>query len=109
MAMYDSFYPHYGVAKLREQHGCRWGDLIEQVRALNVTDPRVMAFTLTVKKIRKQHRLSTSLCKDPFCAVCTAEVLEHYRGSEDELIHYYYGSLREVQQTMKLMYTHRTD
>jgi hypothetical protein len=109
MAMYDSLYPHYGVAKLREQHGCRWGDIIDEVHALHVTDPRVMAFTLTIKKIRKQHQLSASLCKDPFCAVCTAEILEHFGGSEEDLINFYFANLREIQQTLKLMYNHRVE
>lgn len=109
MAMYDSLYPHFGVARLREQHGYRWGDIVDEIHALHVTDPRVMAFTMTIKKIRKQHDLAASLCHEPFCAVCTAEILEHFGGSEEDLIHAYFGNLFEIQQTLKMMHMHRME
>jgi hypothetical protein len=103
MALYDSLYPHFGVARLREQHGQEWAEIVDRVRTLNVTDPHVMAFTLTVKRIRKQSKLAASQCKDPLCAVCTAEVLEYFSGTEADLVNFYFANLREIEQTVKLM------
>jgi hypothetical protein len=104
MALYDSLYPHFGIAKLREQHGQQWAEIVDHIRTLSVTDPYVMAFTLTVKRIRKQNKLATSQCKDPLCAVCIAEVLEYFSGSEEELVTFYFNNLHEIQQTVKLMH-----
>lgn len=104
MALYDTLYPQFGVAKLREQHGQKWAEIVDHIHSLGVTDPQVMAFTLTVKRIRKQNKLSTAQCKDPLCAVCTAEVLEYFTGSEEDLVNLYLSNLREIQQTVKLMH-----
>jgi hypothetical protein len=108
MALYDSLYPYFGVTSLRDQHGYKWAEIVDYVRGQNAADPHVMAFTLTLRRIRKQHNLSTSLCKDPFCAVCASDVLKHYPGSEEELIHLYFKNLHEMQHTVKMLRSSNT-
>src|SRR5688572_15534674 len=108
MALYDSLYPYFGVTTLRDQRGQRWAEIVDYVRGQNAADTHVMAFTLTLRRIRKQHGLSASLCKDPFCAVCASDVLKHYPGSEEELIRLYFKNLHEMQQTVKAMRANNT-
>ena len=108
MALYDSLYPYFGVTTLRDQHGHRWGEIVDYVRGQNAADPHVMAFTLTLRRIRKQHGLAESLCKDPFCAVCATDILKHFPGTEEELIRFYFKNLHEMQQTVKVMRANNT-
>ncbi len=101
MALSDSLYPFYGVKQLATQHGRKWAELVNYIRTLDAADPHVMAFTLTVRRIRKANRLAASACTDPFCAVCAAEVLGHFQGTEEELLRLYYNNLGEIKMTLK--------
>jgi hypothetical protein len=103
MALYDSLYPYFGVTSLRDQRGHKWAEIVDYVREQNAADPHVMAFTLTLRRIRKEHKLSVSLCRDPFCAVCAADILKHFPGSEEELIRFYFKNLHEMQQTLTVL------
>lgn len=101
MALTDALYPFYGVNHLASQHGRRWSELVNYIRTVDVSDPHAMAFTLTIRRIRKANRLERSSCSDPFCAVCAAEVLSHFHGTEEELLRFYYKNLDEVKMTIK--------
>lgn len=103
MALYDTMYPYFGVAHLREQRGRSWAQIVDHVSRLGPADPHVMAFTLTLRRIRKQQGLSASLCKDPLCAVCAADLLAQYKGTEEDLIRFYFRNFDEIQQTVKHM------
>jgi len=109
MALHDSLYPYFGVTKLREQHGNRWAEIVDYVGKQSPADPHVMAFTMTLRRIRKQYNLSGSLCRDPFCAVCAADVLSHFPGTEEDLIRLYFNHLHEIEQTIKTMRTNRLE
>lgn len=102
MALGDTLYPFFGVNHLATQHGRKWANLVAHIRTLDAADPHVMAFTLTVRRIRKAFQTSNT-CSDPLCAVCAAEVLQHYRGTEEELLRFYYHNLDEVKMTLKQM------
>jgi hypothetical protein len=68
-----------------------------------------MAFTMTVRRLRRAHALPASMCHDPFCAVCAAEVLDHFSGTEDELIRFYRQNLDEIRLTVKQMRVRRIE
>ncbi len=97
MALNDSLYPLFGVARLRAQHGQRWAELVDYVSRLEAVDPHVMAFTLTVRRVRRGAGILAAACSDPFCAMCAADVLEMFRGSEEDLLRLYYRHLDEVR------------
>jgi hypothetical protein len=104
MALYNnSFYPLFGVNSLRGQRGQRWADLVDWVGKLPASDAHVMAFTMTIRRLNRQSSSGEKLCSDPFCAVCAAQVVALFDGSEQELLDFYYNNLHEVQSALKNM------
>ncbi len=92
-----ALYPLFGIDVLRSQRGSRWTALVDRLGALPGTDERVMAFTLTIRRLRRQGILTQDLCSDPFCALCAARVVEQYAGSEDDLLALYEANLKEIK------------
>lgn len=101
MANAISMYPEYGIERLRNQQGLRWSRLIDWVRTLPVTDPHVMALTLTLRRLRRTTNFHSTVCSDPLCAVCASEVLASYSGSEQDLLDLYQTHLDEIRTTVK--------
>lgn len=99
----ESLYPAFGVNKLRSQRGQNWADLVDTLSRLPKTDSRVMAFTLTIRRLRRTQDLSHSMCRDPFCAICAAGILAEFKGEEWELLQLYYRHLDEIESTLKTM------
>jgi hypothetical protein len=89
---------------LRNQIGLRWADLVDNITRLPVSDPHVMAFSLTLRRIQRsvQSGPRTSL-RDPQCKVCANEITSEFKGSEQELIELYYLHLAEISATIKTM------
>ncbi|MBN1428504.1 MAG: hypothetical protein JXB07_08965 [Anaerolineae bacterium] len=103
MALYNnSFYPLFGINSLRGQRGQRWADLVDWIGKLPGSDPHVMAFTMTIRRLNRLQS-EDRLCPDPFCAVCAAQVVALFDGSEQELLDFYYNNLHEVQSTIRNM------
>jgi hypothetical protein len=100
----SAVYSATGFDHLRNQIGLQWADLVEHITRLPVSDPHVMAFSLTLRRIQRslQHQSSNSSC-DPQCKVCASEVASAFQGSEQELIDLYYGHLTEIRSTLKTM------
>jgi hypothetical protein len=99
----SNFYPLFGISSLRGQRGQRWADLVDSVSKLSPADPHVMAFTMTMRRLSRAYNLPTSTCSDPFCAVCAAQVVASFDGSEQELLDLYYKNLHDVQAALKNM------
>jgi hypothetical protein len=97
-------YSATGFEHLRNQIGLQWADLVDQITRLPVSDPHVMAFSLTVRRIQRslKHQNSPS-SHDPLCKVCAHEVASAFQGSEQELIELYYRHLAEIRSTLKTM------
>jgi hypothetical protein len=104
MALYNnSLYPLFGISSLRSQRGQRWADLVDWVGKLPGSDPHVMAFTMTIRRLNRMRPAEDKLCADPFCAVCAAQVVASFDGSEQELLDLYYKNLHEIQSTIRTM------
>lgn len=104
MAFYTrTFYPLFGLANLRSQRGARWAELVDHVSKLPTSDPQVMAMTLTMRRLRRVMNVEHGTCHDPFCAVCAAQVVANFDGTEQELLDRYHGSLEEVRATLATM------
>lgn len=104
MALYhNSFYPLFGMNSLRSQRGQRWADLVDWVGKLPGSDPHVMAFTMTIRRLNRMRPAEEKLCSDPFCAICAAQVVSSFDGSEQELLDLYYRNLNDVQSTIRTM------
>lgn len=106
MAGAVSLYPEFGIEKLRSQHGRRWADLIDWIKTLPLSDPHSMALTLTLRRVQRSAQLHTSgrnsaPCSDPFCAVCAAEALTGFHGSEQDLLNIYEAHLNEITGALK--------
>lgn len=103
MAGAVSIYPQCGIDQIRSQQGQGWAELVEWIKTLSISDPHVMAFTLTLRRLQRRARLDRLLCSDPLCAVCTAEVVTSFNGSEQELLSLYQTHVNEITSTLKNM------
>jgi hypothetical protein len=43
------------------------------------------------------------LCEDPNCTICASKVLDHYDGTEEELLELYYQNLNELNRALNNM------
>jgi hypothetical protein len=97
-------YSATGFDHLRNQIGVQWADLVEHITRLPVSDPHVMAFSLTLRRIQRRLQLQVSAAThDPLCRVCANEITSAFDGSEQELIDLYYRHLAEISATLKTM------
>ncbi len=104
MAFYNAtFYPLFGVHSLRSQRGESWAQLVDHISRLSPGDPQVMALSLTTRRLRRNTNLEHSTCRDPFCAVCAAQVVANFDGTEQELVELYYRNLDEIRARMASM------
>lgn len=104
MALYsNTYYPEYGAVSLRKQRGHLWQELVDWLRALPSTDPQVVAFTLTMRRLRRRLSLSSALLRDPFSTLDAMRILDQYHGTEEELMQLYYDNLRQVLTAMNTM------
>jgi hypothetical protein len=106
-----SIYPSFGVETMRGHLGQRWAELVDCVAKLPVTDPYVMALSLTLRRIQKRFNPAekVSTCREPLCPTCATDIVESFPGSEQELLDLYYRHLDEINVTLKSMLKpHRT-
>ncbi len=98
-----TLYPRFGVAHLRAQHGRRWADLIDQINTLPQSDDRVIALTLTLRRLRRSLKLDSALGRSPLMALDAVQILAAFGGSEDELLEMYHRSLQDVRAAAQAM------
>jgi hypothetical protein len=101
-------YPDFAINRLRRQHTQRWMDLVDWVARLPYSDPQAIAFTLTVRRVHACPDDSHATCPtSDTCALCAADTLRHFKGSEQELLDLYYRNLDEVRFTLEAMKTRK--
>ena len=99
----SSLYPAFGVGMLRSQRDQRWAKLVDSIGTLPTSDPRSIAFTLTMRRLRRRGNLDQHLCRDPSCAICATHVVASFEGNEQELVDFYYNNLNEINHTRNTM------
>ena len=97
------FFPLAGLFKLRRETDNRWAELVEYIDTLPITDPQVIAFRLTLDRLRRGQGKTRTTCRDRFCTVCTEELVADFKGTTDDLISMYYHNLDEVTFELKAM------
>lgn len=102
-----AFFPASNINLLRAQQGRRWAKLVDRIQSLSVSDPEVIAFSLTLRRLRRSNQLSDKVCKETWCVHCASEILAHYQGSEADLLQIYQQNLAEVRHRTTSMRTHR--
>ena len=102
-----AFFPASSINLLRAQQGRRWAKLVDRVQSLPVSDPEVIAFSLTLRRLRRRSQLSDKVCRETWCVHCASEILAHYQGSEADLLQMYQQNLAEVKLRVASMRTHR--
>lgn len=102
-------HPNFNVEILRSQLGHHWHEVVDYVAKLPVTDPYVIAFSLTLRRIQKSFDLSQkiSTCREPLCPTCASDIVESFPGTEQELLELYYRHLDEINMTLNAMFTQR--
>lgn len=96
MAIYPASYYTF----LQNDFSHRWGDIIDKVVTLPLSDTQVMAFSYTIRTMRQAQGLDIS-CYDPRCAKCAHEALKLFKGSEAELVAQYYDNLDKIEARIK--------
>jgi hypothetical protein len=102
-----AFFPASSINLLRAQQGRRWAKLVDHVQSLPVADPEVIAFSLTLRRLRRSNQLGDKVCRETWCVHCASEILAHYQGSEQDLLQMYQQNLAEVKRRTASMRTHR--
>jgi hypothetical protein len=97
------FFPLFGMLKLRKQRGSEWRRLVDRVNALPVDAPEVIAFRLTIDRVRRAQGEDLRACHDPFCANCVSQVVAGFEGDEKDLLALYHRNLAEVNFTIRTM------
>jgi hypothetical protein len=98
---YMSLFPGFGVNELRDRRGRRWAELVDTLSELPSTDPRVMAFSLTLRRLSRHLGPGHHLCDDPLCAVCASRIVANYEGEESDLLAMYQGNLRAIERCLE--------
>lgn len=97
------FFPLFKLSKLRKQKGRAWQKLVDRVNALPVNNPEVIAFRLTVDRIRRAQGHDVRTCRDSFCAGCISQIVAGFEGDERDLLALYHRNLAEVNFTLRSM------
>jgi hypothetical protein len=103
IAFKNSFHRRSGLKSLTPQRGRSWLRLVDHIETLPVSAPEVMAFSLMLRRLRRDAGLGRALYNEPGCAMCAAEILSYYDGTEKELIRFYQKTLDEVVQRISTM------
>jgi hypothetical protein len=97
------FAPLFSFLRLREQRGRRWAELVDHLNTLPRTAPEVIAFRLTVDRLRRAQGGKRHRCQAFVCASCASDILEYYEGTEEELLDFYYFNLSQVLDELQRM------
>jgi hypothetical protein len=104
----EPFFPSFGVDRLRYLRGRAWAELLDHVTGLPECHPEVMAFTLMIRRLRRDLGLIDHVhCHAPGCAICAAQILFYFEGSDEELMALYAGSLHEINMALMRMQAQR--
>lgn len=96
-----SLFPMGVLPYLGRDRGRRWARLVEHIAKLPETHPEHMAYTLLVRRLAHHVRCTGGgLCVIPTCMTCMREILEHYKGSERDLMELYRHALVEVEDVL---------
>ncbi len=82
------------------KQGYRWANIVERVSTLSLNSAEVVAFRLTIDRLRRDLGIGRGHCSDVVCPHCVSEVLDAYPGGEDELVTRYHRNLNEVQHAL---------
>ena len=97
-----TFYPLFGLNSLRSQRGEAWAQLVDHLSRQPASDPQVMALMRTTRQLRRAG-YDQSVCHDPFCAVCAAQVVANFDGTEADLFEMYYTNLAQIRNCLSTM------
>jgi hypothetical protein len=97
------FFPLFSFLRMRKQKGERWAKIVETVNELPLNDPRVIAFRLTVDRVRRMQNKMDTTCRDRFCATCISDLIAGFPGTEQDLISFYNQNLDEVNFEVRAM------
>ena len=93
----QALYPAIGVQALRTQRGQRWAELIGWVAELPATAPEAMAFTLTIRRLRRYlFPTEDGQLHNLRCAHCVNRLVRAFEGTEKDLLTVYYENLQEI-------------
>lgn len=101
-----TLFPPAAVRRLAGQFGSRWAEIVEDVNRQPLTDPHTMAFTLTMRRLRRQHD-DCPAEHEPLCAACACDLLAGCAITEQELVTLYQRSLADVRQAIRSMRAQR--
>jgi hypothetical protein len=93
----EPFFPSFGVDALRHSRGASWMDLLDRIVELPEVHPEVLAFTFMIRRLRRDLGFNGHVhCHTPGCAICAAQILLYFDGSDEELMVRYEASLGEI-------------
>lgn len=94
----ELLFPTYVIPLIREARGPAWKALVERVLELPETHPEALAFSLTMIRLDGCMACETDSYRAMRgCALCAAQMLRRYDGSDEDLLAMYDHALADVQ------------
>lgn len=94
----ELLFPHYVIPLLRGARGPAWQALVDRVLELPETHPEALAFSLTMIRLDGCMACETDSYRAMRgCALCAAQTLRRFDGSDEDLLASYEQALADVQ------------
>jgi hypothetical protein len=94
----EIMFPSYVIPLLRDMRGEEWRCLIDRVADLPSSHPEMIALVLTMIRLNGCMECETDSYRAMRgCAMCTAQTLRRYHGSDRDLLKIYDKALTDVQ------------
>ncbi len=94
----ELLFPNYVIPVLRDMRGPEWRDLIDRVADLADDDPEKLAFVLMMMRLNGCLDCETDSYRAMRgCALCAAQTLRRFGGSDDDLLDAYGEALDDVR------------
>lgn len=95
----ELMFPNYVIPMLRDMRGAAWRNLIDRVADLSSRDPEKLAFVLMMMRLNGCLDCETDSYRAMRgCALCSAQTLRRFKGSDDELLAAYDEALADMRE-----------
>lgn len=94
----ELLFPNYVIPMLRDMRGEKWRELVDRVKDLDSDDPELLGFVMMMIRLNGCMDCETDSYRAMRgCALCAAQTLRRFKGSDDELLARYNKALEDVK------------
>ena len=95
----EILFPHYAIPALRNTRGQLWRQLIDKIAARSETSIEVIALMALMIELNGCLACETDSYRAMRgCTACAQQTLRRFKGSDEELISAYEGSVEKLRE-----------